>query len=113
MTRASDYFKYYETLGDTAVAADIAVGKIAYIEGGRVIGQGIAPGDSITAFYRTQDANITSDDVTAWKSAHGKNGFIMGTYYPGVVPATGGIIGLDERTSRYNPTGDTFNLTAR
>lgn len=113
MTRASDYFKYYETLGDTALATDIAVGKIAYIEGGRVIGQGIAPSDSITAFFRTQDANITPDDVTAWKTAHGKDGLVTGAYYPGPVPPTGGILGLEERSDIYAPTGDTFNLTAR
>ena len=111
--RASDYFKYFETIGDTALAADIAVGKIGYIEGGRVVGQGIAPSDSITAFFRTQDATIDQYDITAWETAHGKDGFIMGVYYPGPVPPTGGVLGLDTRSEIHAPTGDTFNLIAR
>lgn len=113
MTRASDYFKYYETIGATAVAADILVGEIGYINGGRVIGQGIAPSDSPTAFYRTQDATINPNNVVAWKTAYGKFGLVIGAYYIGPIPATGGIFGLDERTTKQAPTGDTFNLTAR
>ena len=37
----------------------------------------------------------------------------MGAYYPGPVPPTGGVLGLELRSDIYTPTGDTFNLTAR
>lgn len=113
MSKASDYFKFFETAGATAVAADILVGEIGYIEGGRVVGQGIAPVGSLTAFYRTQDATIDPNVVAAWKTAYGKNGLVIGAYYSGPVPATGGILGLEPRSELHTPTGDIFNITAR
>lgn len=111
MSRASDYFKYYEIQGATAVAADILVGEVAYIAGGRVVGQGgVIPVGSLTAFYRTQDATITSDDVAAWKTAYGKFGHVLGTYYPGAIPATGGLFGIDSDSELFTATGDSFNM---
>lgn len=113
MSRASDYFKYYDISGATAVAADIALGEVGYIAGGKVIGQGVDPSGSLTAFYATQDATITPNTVAAWKTAYGKTGLIFGTYYPGRIPATGGLFGLTEKEEPHAPTGDTFNLEAR
>jgi hypothetical protein len=108
MSRASDYFKYYEIAGATALATDILAGEVGYIAGGRVIGQGVAPSGSLTAFYATQDATITPYKVAAWKTAYGKVGLITGLYYPGPVPAIGGLFGMDVEAQLYAPINDTF-----
>jgi hypothetical protein len=113
MSRLTDHLKYYRVDGATAVGTDIVAGKIGYIAGGKVIGQGVDPAGSLTAFYATFDANITANDVAAWKTAYGKEGLILGTYYPGPIPATGGLLGLEARSTEYTATGDTFNLIAR
>lgn len=110
MSRASDYFKYYEIAGATALATDILAGEVGYIAGGKVIGQGVPPSGSLTAFYITQDATITPDKVAAWKTAYGKAGLILGTYYPGPVPATGGLFGVDIEVQLYAPIDDTFTI---
>ena len=114
MNKASDYFKYYEIANATAVAADILVGEIGYIAGGRVIGQGIDPAGSLTAFYHTADSTVTRETLAAWKTAYNETGLITGIYYPGLIPPTGGLFGLDLREPpTLTPTGDTFILVER
>jgi hypothetical protein len=110
MSRLSDHLKYYRVDGATAVGTDIVAGKIGYIAGGRVIGQGIDPAGSLTAFYATFDANITSESVAAWKTAYGKLGKILGTYYPGPIPASGGLMDLNKEAALYSAADDNFSI---
>jgi hypothetical protein len=113
MTRASDYFKYYEISTATALAADIVAGIVGYIAGGRVVGQGSNPSGSLTAFYLTQDSTLTPQTLAAWKTAYNKTGLITGFYYPGLIPPSGGLFGIDLRERTHTPINDTFILTER
>lgn len=108
MSRVSDYFKYYKCSDATALVTDIVAGKIAYIAGGRAVGQGIAPSGSLTAFYATFDADVDAEDISAWKTAYGRSGLILGAYYPGPAPATGGIFAMDIAADLYAATNDSF-----
>ena len=110
MSRASDYFKYYRTDGATALVGDILAGEIGYISGGRAVGGGGAPAGSLTAFYRTADATIDANKVAAWKTAFGKYGIILGLYYPGPIPASGGLMGMDNEAALYDAVNDTFTM---
>jgi hypothetical protein len=83
MTKLSDTNPYYRTDNATATASDIAAGKVAYIKGGRVVGQGTdpiyRPTGGLGQYWNTVDADIVAADVTSGTTAYGSSGLINGT----------------------------------
>ena len=85
MTNLSDLNKRYRTSNATATAADITASKIAYINGGRVVGGGTdpTPESGFPSFYRrTSDADVVAGDIAEGKTAYGSSGIILGTNVP-------------------------------
>jgi len=85
MTNLSDLNKRYRTSNATATAADIATSKIAYINGGRVVGGGTdpTPESGEPSVYRNiQDADAVAADIAAGTTAYITSGLVVGTQVP-------------------------------
>ena len=85
MTTLSDLNKYYRTTNATATAADIATSKIAYINGGRVVGGGTDPtpeSGELSVYRSCRDADAIAADISVGKTAYTSLGSIIGTLAP-------------------------------